>query len=39
MSKARETLEEAGLDKSDLKLHDKNWILSYPVKEFIRYLI
>ena len=30
----RETKEEAGLDKSDLKIMEKTWELSYPVKDW-----
>ena len=30
----RETQEEAGLDKSDLKIMEKTWELSYPVKDW-----
>lgn len=30
----RETKEEAGLDKQDLKIMEKIWELSYPVKDW-----
>ena len=30
----RETEEEAGLEKNDLKLMDKKWTHSYPVKDW-----
>ena len=30
----RETKEEAGFDKSDLKVIQKTWELSYPVKDW-----